>query len=92
MGLVGYGWVSVLPSKSLPHIMDAGGIVMYKRLRNKCKIQDTVDLICPHCEGVVAVPMHMAVNGEKILCHHCRKEFVFRPEVHLKNPEKFVQL
>lgn len=65
---------------------------MYKRLRRQCKIKDTVDLICPYCGKVVTVPMHTAVNGETILCQHCKKEFVFRPEVHLKNPEKFVQL
>ncbi len=75
-----------------PAYYDSGGICVYKKLRRKCKIQDTIDLICPYCDGIVAVPMCKAVNGETILCPHCMKEFVFRPEVHLKNPEKFVQL
>ena len=49
-----------------------------------CTIDKPVQLMCPVCGGIVAVPMHTAVNGDTIRCIRCGHEFVFRPEALLQ--------
>lgn len=46
--------------------------------RCNCNIKNTVQVICPKCGAMVSIPMHQAVNGEKIICSVCRFEFEFR--------------
>jgi len=48
--------------------------------RQKCQIQNTVKVICPVCQQIVAVPMCKAVNGDEIECPHCKQHFIFREE------------
>jgi RNA polymerase subunit RPABC4/transcription elongation factor Spt4 len=54
---------------------------MTKKRDRKCPIVDKVQIICPLCNGIVTIPMCQAVNGEKIICPNCGKEFLFRPEM-----------
>lgn len=51
--------------------------MLKKRRRRECSIQKGVKLICPHCGAIVVVPMCQAVNGQKIICASCQREFVF---------------
>ncbi len=51
-----------------------------KVVRSQCQIQKHIQVICPFCENIIAVPMNMAVNGEVIRCDMCGKTFVFRKE------------
>lgn len=48
-----------------------------KRRRRNCSVQKGLKIICPHCGGVLQVPMCQAVNGEKITCQYCNQEFIF---------------
>ena len=44
----------------------------------ECKIQSQIKIICPHCGGMIVLPMCKAVNGEEIVCEHCQQNFNFR--------------
>jgi predicted RNA-binding Zn-ribbon protein involved in translation (DUF1610 family) len=57
-----------------------------RRRRQECPAPKYVMLICPNCGAIVRVPMCQAVNGEKITCTNCQKEFVLRYVTNLKNP------
>jgi len=46
--------------------------------KRECKIQSQIHIICPHCAGMIVLPMCKAVNGEEIVCQHCLKTFKFR--------------
>lgn len=45
--------------------------------REKCKITSKIKVFCPYCQGKLEVPMQQAVNGQSILCPHCKQEFKF---------------
>lgn len=40
----------------------------------ECSIQKKVQMICPHCSGMIQLPMCTVVNGEEIFCPHCQKK------------------
>lgn len=49
-------------------------------LHSQCQIQKHIKVICPFCEKIIEIPMHKAVNGERIECSACKRYFIFRKE------------
>lgn len=45
----------------------------------ECKLQNNVQIICPHCNGIINIPICIAVNGGEISCPTCQKKIDLRP-------------